>query len=309
MVTLPTSPKGPTVYVVTNTSAADAELQLIEAGIAALGCGPCEIEILPVGPALSESDRSAIHEFLQDTYNAHGAFIFGPDVAFFDETEAVYDVVDEACQVLGEVGLIVRNPGELRAAAPRLLAAVRATNRILPAKTSEVLILGAGPDARALAAALSRGMCGAKPEKITLASTDAAGLTIARNRLTENLPEGRLEIGHVDSASELDRLLALLPPDSAIVRSVNARETDISVTDSAVLFPTGAVIWDFLTPAAQSRFLAAAVPQRKTSTLTLSDGTAYSEESGIVALETMFGDEASDKALIRLREAIQSLSA
>jgi hypothetical protein len=80
--TLPTSPKGPTVYVVTNTSAADAELQLIEAGIAALGCGPCEIEILPVGPALSESDRSAIHEFLQDTYNAHGAFIFGPDVAF-----------------------------------------------------------------------------------------------------------------------------------------------------------------------------------------------------------------------------------
>jgi hypothetical protein len=51
------------------------------------------------------------------------------------------------------------------------------------------------------------------------------------------------------------------------------------------------------------------VPQRKTSTLTLSDGTAYSEESGIVALETMFGDEASDKALIRLREAIQSLSA
>ena len=33
MVTLPPSPKGPTVYVVTNTSAADAELQLIEAGI------------------------------------------------------------------------------------------------------------------------------------------------------------------------------------------------------------------------------------------------------------------------------------
>ena len=304
MIKLPPSPEGPTVYVISEQTADTALQNLIETGLGALPTDPCVIETIQCGPTTSVNEREQIFEFLQDTYNARGAFVDGHATEFFDDAKTGYDVVDSSCVRLGEVGVIARSTGELRAIAPRLTAAIRAANRTLPAQTTEVLIFGAGPDARALAAALSHHMTAAKPAKVTLASTDAAGLNMARQRLTADVPEGRLEIRHLDQPAEYDRQLALLPPDSAVVRARSPNEVDLGASGSATLFPLDAVIWDLLSTFSQSRILAAAVPQRKAARLTLADTSAYKSECSFALLEAMFGAIASENDLARLRKAV-----
>lgn len=304
MIKLPPSPEGPAVYVISEKPAEAALQNLIEAGLGALRAGPCTLETILCGPTTSPRDREQILEFLQDTYNARGAFVPGHSAEFFDPEHAGYDVVDPSCERLGEVGIIARTTGSLRAIAPRLDAAIRASDLILPAQTSEVLIFGAGPDARALAAALSHHLTTARPAKVTLASTDAAGLNMARQRLTADLPENRLEIRHLDQPAEYDRQLALLPPGSAVIRAHGPHEVDLGASGSATLFPVNGVIWDLMRPFSQSRMLAAAVPQRKAARLKLADTRTYECERNMALLEAMFGTDASDSDLARLRKAL-----
>lgn len=304
MITLPPSPEGPTVYVISEQTVGTTLQNLIENGLGALRADHCAIETILLSPTTTSQERAQIFEFLQDTYNARGAFIVGHTSEFHDDASTHFDIVDQSCETLGEVGVIARSPGELHAKAPRLTAAIRAADRTLPAETTEVLIFGAGPDARALAAVLSRHMTKAKPAKVTLASTDAAGLHVARQRLTVELPEGRLEIRHLDQPAEYDRQLALLPPNSAVVRALSPNEVDLGAAGSATLFPLDAVIWDLLSMSSQSRFLTAAVPQRKAARLTLSDTRAYTTERGIAILEAMFGKDANEDDLARLRKVV-----
>ncbi|MBO6782011.1 MAG: hypothetical protein JJ899_01850 [Alphaproteobacteria bacterium] len=309
MAALPTSPETPTVYVIAEQACGPDLRRVLESGIAALGAGPCDVADLPVGPAPGDADRARVLEFLLDSYNARGAFVDGPAEQFFDARLDAYDMMDEACTVLGEVGVIVRRPGSLRAAAPRLAAAARAAERVLRADTPEVLVFGSGPDARALAAALGTGACAVSPAKITLAGNNAAGLALARRNLAGILPDGRLEIRHIEGPAENDRLLALLPPGSGVVRAVDGKDSPAVGAASAALYPEGAVIWDMRAPATGSPFLASAVRQREIANLTLSDRSAYREERHVAVLDAIFGEEAGDAARQSLRDAIREVHA
>ncbi|MEP4886576.1 MAG: hypothetical protein ABJ215_09405, partial [Alphaproteobacteria bacterium] len=275
MVTIPSSPKGPAVYVVGERQVDATFRTLIELCLKTLKSGPCDVEAVVTAADVSPADRSAILEFLQDEYNARGAFITGQESQFLDESSDAYDEIDDASLLLGEVGVVVRQPGQLRAAAPRLDAAVRAANRILPGDTPEILILGAGPDARAVAAAVATGACDAKPQKVTIASTDSKGLADVRQRIENRVNQGELEIRHVESPTEHDRLLALLPPRSAVINASEGEYGTNAAVGSAALFPAQSVVCDLLAPAGRSRLLAEAVQQRSASELKIHDGRIY----------------------------------
>ena len=309
MVMIPTSPKGPTVYVVGERSDDGALRSLIEIALKALKTGPCNIEELQTAPNVSDADRGAILEFLQDEYNARGAFIAGQASQFLDEASDAYDEIDDSCLLLGEVGVVVRRPGQLRAAAPRLEAATLAADQIFPADTPELLILGAGPDARAVAAAITMGACNARPQKVTIASTDAKGLADVRQRIADQVKQGELEIRHVESPTEHDRLLALMPPRSAVIDASRSEYGANAAVGSAALFPTQGIICDLLSPAGKSRILAEAVQQRSASELTIHDDRIYTLERRVAILQTMFGDEATDAQRSALRNGIEKLDA
>jgi shikimate 5-dehydrogenase len=303
LIDLPAAPKGPTVYVVSETPGDPGFRSLIASGITALGAGPCDIADIVIGPDPSPADRAAILQFLQDEYNARGAFIFGHATEFFHERADGYDSRDEACRRLGEVGVIVRAPGELRATAPRLAAATAAAQAVLPARTAELLILGAGPDARAFAAAVASGAAGARPAKITLSSIDAKDLAEVRKRLTGDGQALPVEIRHVENAGEHDRLLALMPPGSAIVSAHD--DPTASPVGAAALFPHQSTVCDLLAPLGASRLLAEAARPRAASELVIHDSTPYRTERAFAILHKMFGAEASDRQEAALRKAIE----
>lgn len=308
MVAIPDSPKGPTVYVVGEQPVDDIFRSLIELGMKALEAEPCAIESLQTAPDVSAADRSAILEFLQDEYNARGAFVAGQSPQFLDEASDAYDEIDDACLLLGEVGVIVREPGLLRAMAPRLDSAIRTADRILPGNTQELLILGAGPDARAVAAAISTGSCKPRPKKVTIASTDAKGLADVRRHIESRVDKKiELEIRHVESHLEHDRLLALMPPQSAVINASQTEYGNTAAVGDAALFPAQSVICDLLAPAGKSRILAEAAQQRSASNLTLHDGRTYTLERRIAILQTMFGADAGEAQLAALREDVEKL--
>lgn len=80
MVAIPESPKGPTVYVVGERPIEPDFRSLIERGMKSLKIEACTIENLQTTPDVSAADRGAILEFLQDEYNARGAFVAGKSV-------------------------------------------------------------------------------------------------------------------------------------------------------------------------------------------------------------------------------------
>ncbi|GEM_PF-1018063 len=308
MVTIPSSPKGPTVYVVGEQPVDDAFRSLIELGMKTLNAESCAIESLQTAPDVNPADRSSILEFLQDEYNARGALIAGQSPQFLDEASDAYDEIDDACLLLGEVGVIVREPGRLRAMAPRLKAAIRTVDRLLPGDTAELLILGAGPDARAVAAAISTGACKARPKKVTIASTDAKGLADVRQHIESRVDKKIvLEIRHVESHMEHDRLLALMPPRSAVINASQTEYGNNAAVGDAALFPAQSVVCDLLAPAGKSRILAEAVQQRSASNLTLHDGRIYTLERRFAILQTMFGADANEAQLAALREGVEKL--
>lgn len=77
MVSIPEAPNGPTVYVVGDKDAGAAFGPLVDIAKKSFKTGPCEIESLPATGEITDAERSAILEFLQDGYNARGAFIVG----------------------------------------------------------------------------------------------------------------------------------------------------------------------------------------------------------------------------------------
>jgi shikimate 5-dehydrogenase len=305
MVSIPTSPKGPTVYIVGESPGNTQLRPLVEIALKTLKFGSCAIEELQTAPDVSAADRGEILEFLQDEYNARGAFIAGQASQFLDEASDAYDEIDDACRLLGEVGVVVRRPGLLRAAAPRLEAATCTIDRILPKGTPELLILGANPDARAVAAAITMGACKARPDKVTIASTDAKGLADVRQRIADQVTQGELEIRHVESPAEHDRLLALMPPQSAVIDASQSEYGANAAVGSAALFPVQGIVCDMLSPAGKSRILAEAVQQRSASELTIHDGRIYTLERRIAILQTVFADDATDTQRGALRKALE----
>jgi hypothetical protein len=304
VISLPAPPKGPTAYVVTEPPESPQFRDLIAACAKALGAGSCDVVDIAIGPDAGAADRAALLQFLQDEYNALGAFIVGQTGAFYDDRSDGYDTVDETSHLLGEVGVIVRRPGELRAMAPRFAAAAATADALLPADTSELLILGADAHARAFAAAVGSGRTVARPAKITLSSTDAKELTEARQRLAAGTSNAPVEIRHVDNAGEHDRLLALMPPKCAIVNT-NPVST-ASPVGGAALFPAQSTVCDLAAPFGQSGFLSEAVRQRAGAELTLHDHATYRKQRALAIMRAMFGTDAGERqeaALLKVVDA------
>lgn len=298
MVTIPAAPEGPTVYVVGEQPVDDGFRILIGIALKSLKAGACDVQSIRTGPEPGPGDRGTILEFLQDEYNARGAFIVGQSPQFLDESSDAYDEIDDACRLLGEVGVIFRQPGLLGAATVKL-------DRLVPADTPETLILGAGTNARALAAAITTGVCAATPEKVTIASRDAKGLADVRQRISERVSQGQLEVRNIEDPSEHDRLLALMPPRSAVLNASIDAYGMAPTAGGAVLFPGECIVADLLSPAGSSRLLAEADQQRVASSLTLHNARTYALERRFAILEAMFGADASAAQRGALRKALE----
>lgn len=307
MFDLPPPPKKPTVYFVGVQPLPQELLDVLPKW--ARKFGHRSTAIVPVA-ATSDPDVAGCRrfvDFLRDEYNAIGAVMMSHAAALFDHTRHMFDELDGDTELLGEIGVAIRSPGNLAGLAPAKSAALQAYQHVFGSDSDpeEVLIIGANAPARALALALSSSTNGSGPRRVALTTLDGKSMSDMRQRIA-GLPEDqRPELRHIESQLEHDRLVTLLPPGSLVVNAAEpSDDTATSPVGDAALFPQNGLVWDLDAVGISSPFLDKARQQRSARGLRLADGPAFHQIQWIAAAAGLFGAEIKPADIQRLRKQI-----
>ena len=292
LVDLPAPPTKPTVFIVGTQPLPEALLAVYPKW--ARRFGHRSTAIVPV-TALPEANAAAYQrfiEFLRDEYHAVGAVLMSQASPLFEHTRQLFDAFDDDAELLGEIGVAVRSPGKLSALAPAKSAAQLAYEHTFggDSDSAEALIIGATGPARALALALSSSAGNSGPRRVCLTTLDGKSMTDMRQRIAELPEDRRPTLRHIESQSEHDRLVTLLPPGSLVVNATGpAEEAAPSPVGSAALFPKNGLVWDLDAVGISSPFLDKARQQRRERGLRLADGLLFHRYQWLTAAAAVFG--------------------
>ena len=304
---LPAPPTKPTVYLVGTSSIPIAYAEVLPKWARRFGHRSTTIAPVELGPESDGDACLAFMEFLRDEYHALGAIMATHRATVFEHARHLLDARDADVDLLGEIGVVVRSPGELNGYAPAKTAAQEAYRHTFGEDSDPpaVLIIGADAPARALALALSDTPADAPPRQVTLTTVDGKSMTDMRQRIAD-LPEGRRPVlRHIEAQLEHDRLVTLLPPGSLVVNAMATTEDNPhSPVGSAALFPENALVWDLGAVGISSPFLDKARKQRSTRGLQLADGPAFHDLQWLASVATVFGAEPNPADAKKLRKQI-----
>lgn len=289
MADFPTSPAKPTVYIVGTSPLPEALLDVYPKWARRFGHRSTAIETFTAPSEANGAAYQQFIEFLRDEYNAVGAVMVSQASPMFEHTQALFDTSDDDVELLGEIGVAVRAPGTLAALAPAKSAAHQAYEYTFGEDSDppEALIIGATPQARALALALSTS---ASKCRVCLTTLDGKSMTDMRQRVAELPDNQRPELRHVESQLEHDRLVTLLPPGSLVVNATGPVDKDTpSPVGPAALFPENGLVWDLEAVGISSPFLDKARQQRRERGLRLADGPAFQQLQWLTAAAAVFG--------------------
>ena len=246
-----------------------------------LGLGDCELRGMDFrlhdDP---ERYREAV-EFIKNDPLTKGALVTTHKIDLCAACRGQFDVLEPLSDAMGEVSSLYKRGSLLHARAADPWSAGLSLEAFLPPghweKTgAEVLILGAGGSAMALAWHLSKPGHGAnRPSKIHVANRSTPRLEHLRH-LHESWNSGvPLECHHVPQPELADALAGALPPGSLIVNATGlGKDAPGSPLTNAVVFPEQAVVWEF-NYRGDLLFLEQARNQEKNRRLQVEDGWVY----------------------------------
>lgn len=304
---LPPPPKKPTVYIVGVQPLPQELLDALPKWARRFGHRSTAIVPVAVTSDPDVAGYQAFVDFLRDEYHAVGAIMVSHADALFDYTRQMFDELTGDTQLLGEIGVAVRSPGNLTGLAPAKNAALQAYQHVFGGDSDpeEVLIIGASAPARALALALSGATNGSGPRRVALTTLDGKSMSDMRQRIAGLPEEQRPELRHIQSQLEHDRLVTLLPPGSLVVNATEADDEDTaSPVGDAALFPQNGLVWDLDAVGISSPFLDKARQQRSARGLRLADGPAFHQIQWIAATAAVFGAETTPADIKRMRKQI-----
>jgi shikimate 5-dehydrogenase len=225
---------------------------------------PSECSIRGVDVDLDAPDDEYVEllDALRRDDAAAGAVVTAHKVRLFRAARAQFAFLDPIALACEEVNAIRRTGPGLRGYARDPISVGRVVDRIWPEGEGDVICLGAGGTAVALAHHLrdARG-----PLRFVCADRDEAALAqLARLA-------GRPIIGHLGEGP-WDDLIAAAPPRSLVVNATGlGKDRPGSPTSDRVAFPRRAVVWE-LNYRGDLRFLRQAWRQARTADLAVHDG-------------------------------------
>ncbi len=208
-----------------------------------------------------------------------GAVVSVHKTRLFDAAGDRFDVLDPIALACGEVNAVRRDGPRLRGYARDPVSVGRVVEEIWPERTGDVVCLGAGGTALALAFHLaSTGV----PGQLVCADRDPAALDRIARRI--EMPV-ETHIGE----GPWDRLVAGAPPESMIVNATGmGKDRPGSPISARVRFPQHAVVWE-LNYRGDLRFLALARDQAATAGLRVHDGWGLFCHGWAAALSAVWG--------------------
>ena len=289
---LPSPPAKSTVYVVGAELLPDTFLDVLPKWARRFDHRSTAIVPIAAASAVDGGRYQRFVDFMRDEYHVVGAIMVSDAANLFEHAHDFFDEFDGDAQLLGEIGVAVREPGKLTALAPSKSAAQQAYHSLFGERPepAEALIIGATRPARALAMALSSFAGENGPRQVTLTTFDGKSMTDMRQRVAELPDDKRPILRHIESQLEHDRLVTLLPPGSLVVNATPPADEDTpSPVGSAALFPQDGLVWDLDAVGISSPFLDKARQQRSARGLRLADGPVFHQIQWLTAAAAVFG--------------------
>lgn len=271
----------PTMFFIGVTTGQSSINRVFPQWAAALQLGDCELRGMDF-PLHAEPQRyrEAV-EFIKGDPLALGALVTTHKMDLLAACRDQFDVLDPLSETMGEVSSLYKRQDRLHGRAVDPHTCGLALKAFLPDNhwrdtRAEVLILGAGGSAIALAWQLCRAEHGDnRPLRIHVANRSTPRLDHLRALHRDWQCEGELECHHVPHPALADALVAELPPCSLVVNATGlGKDAPGSPLTDDVLFPRSGLVWEF-NYRGQLVFLEQARAQERTRRLHIEDGWTY----------------------------------
>ncbi|HEY7431002.1 MAG TPA: hypothetical protein VH641_09740 [Streptosporangiaceae bacterium] len=240
---------------------------------------PCTVRGVDIQPGAGRAVFAALLDRIRDDESVAGAVVTSHKISLYQAGLLRFDWLDPLAVACEEVNSIRRTPAGLRGWARDPVSVGRVVDEIWPGGTGQVICLGAGGTARALARHLGMARPGVR---FDCADTDAAAV----QRLTGLA--GWPVTGYTGSGP-WDHLVGTAPPGSLIVNATGlGKDRPGSPTTGQVRFPEGSTVWD-LNYRGDLAFLRQAQRQAAPSGLRVHDGWQLFCHGWAAALTVILG--------------------
>lgn len=270
----------PTMYFIGVTTGKSSINRIFPEWAKQLGLGDCELRgfdfKLHDDPARY---REAV-DFIKHDPLSLGALVTTHKIDLCSACRDQFDELEPLSASMGEISSIYKRHGRLHARAADPWTVGYALEAFLPPghwrKGAEVLILGAGGSAVALAWHLSKPEHGAnRPARIHVANRSTPRLehlSSLHAKWPDTVP---LSCHHVPVPQLADELVARLPSGSLVVNATGlGKDAPGSPLTDAALFPSNAIVWEF-NYRGDLVFLDQARAREKSCNLRIEDGWIY----------------------------------
>ena len=243
----------PTMYFFGVTTGQSFSRRVFPAWAAILGQPEAQLigVDLPInGPA--EGYRRAVAQIKHDPLSL-GALVTTHKINTLRAARDLFDELTPDAQLTGEVSSIYKRQGRLIGHAADPVNAGLAMARFIPAgywreRRAEILCLGAGGSAVAIAAHLSRALPpDDRPARVTFVNRRRPRLDDLQRLVDEQLPASGIAYAFVENEDPAanDRLLADLPPGSLVINATGmGKDTPGSPLTDRGVFPPEAIAWE-----------------------------------------------------------------
>lgn len=271
----------PTMYFIGVTTAKSSIRRVFGAWMAILGRPDVDLVgiDLPIH-APSDSYRRVVDFIKSDPFSL-GALVTTHKVDLLRSARDMFDELDEGAVDLHEVSCLSKSGGVFRGSAKDPLTSALALQSFLPAdhwstSDSEVVCLGAGGSALALASSFARAsISDGRPRKIVVTNRSAQRLeefAEAYEALEGGTP---YELVHAPTPDINDEWVSRAPAGSLIVNATGlGKDAPGSPLTADVRFPPRAYVWDF-NYRGDLVFLEQARAQQTAQDLHIEDGWVY----------------------------------
>lgn len=242
----------------------------------------CELRGIDVAPGSADGAYLELVQRLRDDRGLAGAVVTTHKLRLFDAARPCFEWLDPLAVECEEVNAIRRlSDGSLHGWARDPLSVGRVVDRIWPRASGDVVCLGAG----GTAVALAHNLRGRSPDlRLAFADPDSRAL-----RRVRRIAGGEVEV-HLGSGP-WDGLVAGAAPGSLIVNATGlGKDRPGSPATEAVRFPEGSVVWE-LNYRGELRFLEAAHRQSAARSLAVHDGWSLFCHGWAAGLSAVLGLE------------------
>jgi shikimate 5-dehydrogenase len=280
MTSVPAPASVPTMYFIGVTTAKSSINRIFPEWAAFLGLGTCALRGIDF--ALHDDParyREAV-DFIKKDRLSLGALVTTHKIDLCTACRDQFDHLEPLSAAMGEVSSIYKRNGTLHGRAADPWTVGYSLDSFLSTayweNGAEVLILGAGGSAVALAWHLTKSHYGfTHPRRIHVANRSAPRLRHLEELHASWKTPVPLSCHHVPQAQDADALLAQLPPGSLIVNATGlGKDAPGSPITHAARFPEHGVVWEF-NYRGDLVFLDQARAQQSARHLRIEDGWTY----------------------------------